>query len=305
MTGEQTSVYAMVTKVLGDTREKLAAESSGSTKTAAAGASTQHQPPVDKIGAHNVQDLNKIADACDHLANSIHLVNDERTPQEKLAEYAAVYEAMMKRATESGDNDPNKQHQTQTSNPESDPPKTVTTDNSGTGVGGSTTIPSEATNTPGESMDTGESGEATGGHTSPDNTTPTEKPNPQDAATAMETNKEMLISDQPEDVLKQAVAVSPTFQSKVAGTTQSKAAFVVGLLEKAAASGVPAEMAVSMIRQQFGDEIIKAAEDALNPASVSSSTEPELQSEPGVPSPLMQGSAVGSNTPRETAPTTG
>jgi hypothetical protein len=51
--------------------------------------------------------------------------------------------------------------------------------------------------------------------------------------------------------------------------------------------------------------INKVAEDALFPAQIDAGTEPELQREDGVPSQLSQGSEAGSNTPRESAPTTG
>jgi hypothetical protein len=61
-----------------------------------------------------------------------------------------------------------------------------------------------------------------------------------------------------------------------------------------------------MIRKRYGDEFVKAAEDAINPANISGGGgKPLLQTESGVPNALMQGSEVGNNTPRETAPTSG
>jgi hypothetical protein len=226
----------MLNSVLAETREKLAEEASGSEKTAAA--ATIPPPEVEKVAGQSVDELMKLADACDQLAANIHLVNDDRTPQEKLAEFSVVHAAMLKKAAESGDNNPNKAHQTQTSTSEADPPESVGTDSSGTGVGGSTAIPSEETNTPGESMDAGQSGAATPGHQSPKNTAPSEKPNQQDAATAMATNQEMMMADQPEDVLKQAATLSPTFQALLNGGEPHPKDVVIGLLEKAASSGI-------------------------------------------------------------------
>lgn len=299
MSHEGPSVFDMLKMVLDESREKLAAESSGSVKTAAAVAAPQ---PQRAIAGYSTSELSKLADACDHLADNLHLVADNRSPVEKLAEYAAIHDAMLKRAEEAGDVSQSKAHQTQGSKPESDPPETVTTDGSGTGVGGTTAIPSEETNTPGESMDAGESGASTQGHQSPKNTAPNEKPNRQDAATAMETNQEMMMPDQPEDVLKQAAMMSPTFQS----LKYNPASVVVGLLEKAAQSGIRPEAAITLIRRKYGDEFVKAAEDALNPASISGGTEPLLQSDAGTPSPLSQGSEAGVNTPRkETGPRSG
>lgn len=298
MSHEGPSVFDMLKTVLDESREKLAAESSGSVKTAAAVVAPK---PQQAIAGYDVGELSKLADACDHLADNMHLVVDTRTSVEKLAEYAAIHEAMLKRAEEAGDVSQSKAHQTQKSKPESDPPETVGTDSSGTGVGGTTAIPSEETNTPGESMDAGESGSSTPGHQSPKDTAPNEKPNQQDAATAMETNQEMMMPDQPEDVLKQAAALSPTLQAyKV-----RPAVVVSHLLEKAAEAGTDPGLALTMIRNRYGDAFVKAAEDALFPAQISGGTEPLLQSDAGTPSPLSQGSEAGVNTPRETAPTGG
>ena len=286
MAGDRTSVFAMVNSVLAESREKLASDSSSGLDKTASVAEPQPSADSHKVASkHAIGDLNKLADACDHLAKNIHLVNDDRTPQEKLAEYSSIHDALRKQAAEAGDNDPNKQHQTQQSIPKSDPPATVSLDDSGTGVGKGNAIPSTETNTPGTSLDAGESGEATGAHQSPKSVSPTEKPNPLDAATALETNKEMMMAEQPDDVLKQAAV--------------RKKAMV--LLKKAQKDGVPPSVARAMLKMAG----IKVAEDALNPASISAGTEPLLQSEPGVPSQLMQGSGVGNNTPRETAPTTG
>jgi hypothetical protein len=313
---DRTSVFAMVNQVLAESREKLASDP-GIDKTASV---AQPQPDTSadthKVASkHTIGDLEKLADACDHLAKNIHLVNDDRTPQEKLAEYSAIHEALRKQAAEEGDVNPNKAHQTQKANPESQSPDTVNLDDSGTGVGSGNAVPSEETNTPGTSLEAGESGEATGAHQSPQSVSPTEKPNPQDAANALETNKEMLQPDQPDDVLKQAAKKMPAaLAQNVAKVKSVQRADIPGaevpadlkkkamvLMEKARQDGVPPHIAKAMLKVAG----IKIAEDALFPAQIAAGTEPDLQSEPGVPSQLSQGSEAGSNTPRQTAPTVG
>lgn len=294
-----TSVFEMVSQVVDETRKKLAVDtSSGVDKTAA----VEEKPatPKEKLAGDFTEDeLLKVAEACEFLSENFQSVIDDRTPQEKLAEYAAIHDAVVKTAVEGESHSP-----TGNAKPESDPPKTVALDSSGTGVGGNNAVPSEATNTPGTSLDAGESGEATPGHQSPKTVTPSEKANPQDAPNALETNKEMMMADQPEDILKQSMVAKMSAALK--GESQSNVATeVTGLLKKAAETGVPPEVAIALIRQTRGDEIAKIAEDAIFPAKIVAGTEPALQSEPGVPSQLSQGSEVGSNTPRETAPTTG
>lgn len=187
----------------------------------------------------------KVAESCEFLADHLHEVVDSRTPHEKLAEYAEVHEALMKAA-------------------EGDIPMDPQLD-SGIGPGGpeSAMVAEEATTT-GDSLGAGESGEATPAHQSPKVTAPTEATTAAGPANAMETNEEMMMGEQPEDVLKQA--------------------------------GVPAT---------FAKYFVKAAADAENPAAISAGTVPELQSVADANPAQMQGSEVGEQTPRETAPTTG
>jgi hypothetical protein len=321
------SVHAMVQQVLKDSKAKLASDKSSKTKTASAEPS-KTQPAGSRSG-QGVNDFLKIADACDHLAKYIHLVNDERTPQEKLAEYAAIHDELKKRAfdvgngappepsqpSDAGDNSTGP-HQTREAGGEYQSPKTVTTNNSGTGVGGSTAIPSEPTNTPGTTpLKGGDSGQAIPALIPPSSTSPTEKPNPQDAANAMETNKDMMMADQPEALLKQNAALPKGFAQNIkkvrAAQDPSKPGAEIPaslkkkamvLLKRAQDEGIPSHVARAMLKMAG---LEKAAEDALNPAQISAGTEPELQSAAGIPSPLSQGSVVGENTPRETAPTGG
>lgn len=318
----QPSVFEMIHTVLADSKEKLASQTASvvskpKTKTSSAG--SQRRQSVDFL---------KIADACDHLAKHIHLVNDERTPREKLAEYAAIRKAIEKKAFEVGNTnigDPTLagyqgegdkgEHQSKEAPGDSQPPKNPPLDSGAPNPGGSdTAIEARPNLTPGENpAEAGDQGEATDAHQSPDSTSPTEAPNPEDAANAMETNKDMMMAEQPADVLKQAASQSPTYrrlwgnrdmQVKVAvAAKQAKAAVI--LLQKAASAGVARQVAVKMAAKKFGPQITKIAEDALYPAQISAGTEPELQSDPGTPSALMQGSEAGVNTPRETAPNTG
>jgi hypothetical protein len=303
------SVNEMVHQVLGDTREKLAQASSRVEKEKRAAVASQ---PLAKSGGTQFTNdyLSKLAAACDHLASNLHLLDHARTPQEKLAEYAAINAAMLKRAFEGGD----KAHQTTEANSDSISPPSVSTDDSGTGVGAGNAIPSASTNTPGTSMDAGESGEATAGNKPPQSVTPDERANPNDAPNALETNQGMMMPSQPEDLLNQPggdeatgkIASARTLrllnrvtgrEVKVAQEKFAQAKRVKVLMAKAAQSGVPFDAAAALIQKFAGDEEASAI--------ISAGSDPLLQSEPGVPSAQSQGAEVGSNTPRGSAPTSG
>lgn len=316
-----TSVFEMVHQVLGDAKEKLAADRAASArgveKTAAASQPRPSAKPVAGVNPMlNDEYLGKLASACDHLASNLHLVVDRRTPAEKLAEAVAINQALMKRAFEGGD----KQHQTTQANPDSISPAVVTPQHSGTNTeaSGTNAIPSEPNNAPGESLDAGQSGEAAPVHVpAKGGTAPVEKANPMDATNAMETNVGMMMPEQPEDLLQQAggdvstgdkTAAARAYRalSKVSGQADAEVREKIAqakklrvLLTKAAQSGIPQEAALAMLG------LGKYAEDAINPANVQGPTKPVLQQEPGVPSALMQGSEAGSNTPRATAPSAG
>ena len=342
------SVFEMVGEVLQESREKLEKEASAAPEN----------PPVsfedsagssEKIaGQYTFEDLDKISAACDHLADNLHLVVDDRTPQEKLAEYALIHQALTKKAFEGGD----QAHQTQEANPDSVTPTNPPLDSGGVNPGGpSSAMAAEETNTPGESLDAGESGQATPGNSPDKVTVPSEKPNPLDAANAMETNKEMMMPEQPEDVLKQSAAirkrqvmaalrkeaqggaVGNLFGAVFKGGRQAvqKGTRALGkgrMASESALKSMPTgvvrktspstafgslnfpkragvERLAAVMQQKVAQAKAKLAEDALFPAQISSGTEPLLQSNPGTPSALMQGSEVGVNTPRQTAPTTG
>ena len=265
------TVFEMVRQVLNDSREKLA-EAPGVEKTAA----PQSQPRVQASNSGwDADEFLKIADACDYLAENIHTVTDTRTPVEKLAEYTAIHEALMKEAVEGGP------HQTQKSTPESDPPKNPPLDSGITPGGPNSAMVAMSNQASGTSLDAGESGEAMSAHQSPKGVVPTEKTIPADAGNALETNKEMMMPEQPEAVLKQA-QVNRTMLKVAAHRIARK-------------SGLPE-----------GVILRKLAAVADNPPSPEvAGTSPILQSSAGVPSALSQGSEAGENTPRETAPATG
>jgi hypothetical protein len=307
-----TSVFEMVHQVLGDAKEKVARDSSrGVEKRAAAQSLSSTKTSSVKTASKLSNDyLDKLSSACDHLANNLHLIDHVRTPQEKLAEYAAINKALMKKAFEGGD----KQHQTTEADAESISPMSVGLNDSGTGVGAGNAIPSAPAMTPGMSMDAGESGEATSANQPPKSTVPTEKPTALSAANAMETNLGMMMPPQPEGLLNQAggdeangktaSARALRTLSKVTGQdthalrvkfAQAKQARM--LMAKAAQAGIPQDVALGLLRKFAGDE--------ENPAQISAGSDPVLQSEPGVPSVLSQGSEAGSNTPRYAAPTSG
>jgi hypothetical protein len=305
-----TSVFEMVHQVLGDAKEKLARDaSSGIEKKAAAVKST---PSAKTSGDSKLSNeyLGKLASACDHLSTNLHLIDQKRTPQEKLAEYAEINRALMKRGFEGGD----KQHQSTEADSDSVSPSSVSPDDSGTGVGAGNAIPSAPATTSGESMDAGESGEATSGNIPPMSVTPSEKPNQNDAANAFETNLGMMMPTQPDDLLQQAGGTEANGKTAAARALRTIGKAISGadsdlhvkaasakrvkmLMMKAAQSGIPRSVAAGLIRKLAGDE--------ENPASISAGGDPLLQSEPGVPGVLSQGAEAGSNTPRGSAPTSG
>jgi hypothetical protein len=406
------SVFEMVHQVLGDAKKKMASDaSSAGTKTKAAAVRQSHAST--KVATTSTQYLNKLADACDFLADHIGEVVDTRTPQEKLAELEAVQAALYKKAFEVGGNAPKDpslagykgegdkgEHQDEEAEGASIPPVTPPLDDGAPNPGGpNSAMVATPAMTPGAAPEGGDLGEASSGNQPPKAVTPNESAYPTAPANSLETNKDMMMASQPEDVLKQALAVpgaltrageairgagskalgwakepvqaltegrkiraamggaagkSPgilrdaldvakaypgqtaaavgtagvlgaggvmggkallggdkevranailnrvTGQDKVATRQKlAKAKKAAVLLQKAAQSGIPKAVALNILG------LDKQAEDALFPAQISAGTEPVLQSDPGTPSALMQGSEAGVNTPRETAPNSG
>lgn len=208
------SVFSMIRQVLTDSQEKTAAakatQNPGVEKTAAAKPQGEYTPIL----------FHKIADACDFLANNLHEVVDSRSPQEKLAELASIQANLRKMAFEVGnnpapdisqnpDNADKGPHQTQEAESSSIPPTSPPLEGGEPNPGGpNTAMKAEPAMTTGEGvMDAGESGSAMGAHQVPTSTSPGEKPTPTSAANAMETNLEMMMPSQPEDLLKQNSAI--------------------------------------------------------------------------------------------------
>ena len=310
------SVMQMVHQVLDDAKKKTADVSSG-VKTAAARVSPR-APTTGGSSDLSTEYLGKLADACDFLAENIHSINDNRSPQQKLAEYAAISQNLTKKAFEVGNAGPKEptldgyqsegnegEHQHKEAPEAYQSPKTPSLDSGAPNPGGSNSaIEATPAMTTGEAPDVGDLGEGTAAHQSPKSVVPNEKPTPTSASNALETNKDMMMANQPEEVLKQAraerILAKVGGQDKVALQKQASALKQARvLLIKAAQAGVPQDVAMGIIG------LSKLGEDALYPAQISAGTEPELQREPGVPSQMSQGSEAGSNTPRESAPNAG
>jgi len=259
------SVFDMVHAVINNSRAQLQKTAQANAPKAAPekqGAELATKEAGLGLTESDYNELNKLADACDFLSQNLNKVVDTRTPQEKLAEYAVIHDALLKSAEEIPTNPPL---------------------DSGGGHGGPNSAMQAVQNdAPGESMDAGESGEATPANQPPAVTQATEKATPTDAGNALQTNKEMMQPEQPEDVLK-----------------QSEAQAVLGKLVKS--GHVKMAAALKALKKTAK---VKTAEE-MDEANVTSGSTPQLQSVPGVPSPLSQGSEAGELTPRETAPNEG
>lgn len=175
------SVHEMIHGVLANQDAKL------EKRAAAKGGGAKNPELQVKTAAatNDTEEFLKVAKACDFLAENLHIVVDKRTPQEKLAEYMSIRDQLAKVAE--------------------DPPMTPPMDSGGTNIGGpGTALQATPNTTTGESLKPGESGQATPAHQSPASTAPGEKVTDADAPTALPTNKDMQMAEQPIDVLKQA-----------------------------------------------------------------------------------------------------
>jgi len=303
------TVSEMVHKVLADSEAglmKMAQEGGEKDekepKTNGSKATAEEDEEAEEEEKEKESSALKVATACDLLADNIHEVIDTRSPTEKLAEYAAIQEALLKSAE-----DP-------PMHPKSAP---------GTGHGGSQSGLEVAPNTTsGENQfDGGDTGSATTKHQSPKKVTPTEHNYPTDAGNALETNKGMMFPEQPEEVLKQSSdekaailiarfaqrgwvkegALTPEMRANVArvvGTQDAspgaekpqggdlpKGKDKKAMVDDAIAKGVPPRMAHALIG--------KFAADAENPAKISAGSKPDLQSAPGASPVQSQGTATG------------
>lgn len=128
----------------------------------------------------------KVAEQCEFLADNLHLVEDQRTPAEKLAEHIAIQQALLKSAEEMAT-------------------APLTT---GVAPGGSHSAMLATPNmTPGGNpAEAGQSGEATSANQGEKVTKPGEHNYPTDAGNLMPTNLGMMAGEQPVEVLKQSAA---------------------------------------------------------------------------------------------------
>lgn len=321
------SVFSMVKQVLADSKEKIAAaqpsgnDGGGERKVGELPSGGEPTPEIDG---------EKVAQALDYLANNIHLVVDQRSPQEKIAEHAAISEALAKQAMGDESQGP---HQTKKA-PEAFQSPTSPTLDAGQPGAGPNQIKSEG-NTQGDGsiLEGGDSGQATSEKVTPMSVTPGQSAFPGDAAgNALETTQEE--SDRPggkekapekiaqmraqklvqlvkEGKLNEKIAAAMISRDRAklaalpAGFQQNAAQVVAAqdpakpgaekpsgesLKKKAAEAGVPAIMAQALIN--------KFAADAENPAQISAGQKPELQTAKGADNPAQsQGHEVGESTP--------
>lgn len=192
------SVFEMVHQVIADSQEKLektAAEETGNTAVG-----EQNKPEAPRKDETKEKDSSfeshlKIAAQCEFLASNFHMVEDARPPTEKLAELIATQEALLKSAEELHIPGPAL---------------------GAYGAGGGQ-VPNEPNMTPGGNPFVGgDTGQATPANIPPTMTAPSEKPNPLDAPTAMPTNYDMMMPDQPENVLKQSSAKAEAILARFA-----------------------------------------------------------------------------------------
>jgi hypothetical protein len=268
------NVFSMVQKVLADSEMKLqkmaADEESGEETKKDEEKDEEPEGGEKKEKEASLHYFLKVAEACDYLADRIHTVVDNRTPTEKLAEYMAIQEELLKRAEDVP----------------TDPPLDAGIT---PGAPGTAMVATPALTTGGPILHGGDSGQATGGNQPPPSPDPSESATPADANTAMESNKDMMFSEQPEEVLKQSADVLNYLVSRGRiNADMAKTAFRKGSPKAKTASAVP---------PRFSKILSKFAADAENPAQISAGTEPILQSVPGAPNVQMQGSTVGELVP--------
>jgi hypothetical protein len=264
------SVFEMVHQVLGDAKKKMASDaSSAGAKTKAAAV---RQPQASTTVANSTQYLNKLADACDYLASHITEVVDTRSPQEKLAELAAFQAALTKKAFEVGKEAPKEptlegyqgegdkgEHQDQEAEGSSVPPVHPPLDSGAPNPGGpGSALVATPAMTPGENPFVGgDQGEATSGNQPPKQVTPNEQAYPTAPANSLETNKDMMMASQPEDVLKQSMAM-PGFVTRGAEAVAKKGKDVAQTFRNARMAGFNPE---SMAPGAGGQGIAKSLWD--------------------------------------------
>jgi len=312
------SVYAMVKQVLADSKEKLAAQQNNSVGRAVSSFTQEKKAQAVPRNEGNPE-AEKVAAALDYVADNLGLLVDTRSAQEKLAEYAAISEALAKSAEE--DQGP---HQTQEAPESFQPPMDPVLAGPQMGAGGNQLENYEAIDGA-PVLEPGESGEAPDSIQPPMGTEPGESAYPGDeAANALETNSSDApggAGEAPEKIARAraiklaqmvssgqitektaAVIIANDHRKMAAIKVQQGKKFALGTSGKQIPSprksvGKSKKAAKSLSVKNARDLIRKLAEDALNPAQISAGTMPELQTAEGANPAQMQGTPAGEGVP--------
>lgn len=322
------SVFSMVKRVITDSKEKIASQNAaqpGSEKRASAELPSGGHP-----SAESTHDPEKVAKALDYVADNIHLVVDQRSPQEKLAEYEAISEAMAKAASK-GD-EPQGPHQSKKAPEGYQSPTSPGMTGEQMGAGGNQ-MKSEGNSRNADGvLEAGQSGQATSEKINPKTVTPGQSAFPGDeAGSALETTQEE--SDRPggqekapmkiaqaravklaqlvaEGKVKQKVAAALIARDRMKIAEMSAAmqnnAQAVSAAQNPAQPGAETATGASLssVAKQAGVPehmaaalIGKFAADAENPAKISAGKKPELQTAKGANPAQSQGHEAGEKTP--------
>jgi len=193
------SVFEMIHQVVADSQEQLVKMAATGDEKVESEKKDEAEEGEGKTKAAAFSGHLKVAEQCEFLADNLHLVEDQRTPAEKLAEHIAIQQALLKSAEEMAT-----------------APLTA-----GVAPGGSHSAMLAVPNmTPGGNpAEAGHSGEATSANQGEKVTKPGEHNYPTDAGNLMPTNLGMMAGEQPVEVLKQssdaqALAILQHFAAK-------------------------------------------------------------------------------------------
>ena len=240
------TVFQMVRQVLADSKEKLAGEQgNGAQATTYIEKSAMEKCPdcghekgkcpegcdcsgcagAEKSASEHSYDPVKVADACDYLAENLHLVTDDRSPQEKLAEYAGIREALEKKAMGDEGKGP---HQTVQANPDTVSPMSPGAANSAQAGAGANQMDSGEASASGTGIEADGGGTATPEKVIDKNIEPNEKAFPADVSNSLETNADSPPGGSAEMIQKVASMRSRKLAQLVAaGQITKEAAAVV------------------------------------------------------------------------------
>jgi hypothetical protein len=316
----------MVRKVLADSKDKL--EKSAAQSPDIGSPQEKQAQQVQPAGV----EAEKVASALDYLADNLHLVYDNRSPQEKLAEFAALGDAVIKQAM--GDESQGS-HQTQKAPESHQSPMSpgMTGDQAGAG---SNQVQSEANTQSGDGvLEAGQTGEATSEKVNPMSVEPTENTFPGDSSGgALESTQDEADRPGGKETAPMKIAharavklasmvssgqVSPKVAAAIIKKDQAKVAETAGvpapLAENAAQTQAIQNPAQPGAETLGGGTLAKKAEeagvpphlasalikkfaaDAENPAQISAGSTPELQSASGAPPVQSQGTPAGEGVP--------